>query len=43
LDCIEHGKASIVSAEVGSTATEILMAGYRSAATGKTVTLPLER
>jgi predicted dehydrogenase len=43
LDCIEHGKASMVSAEVGSTATEILMAGYRSAATGKTVTLPLER
>ncbi|MFV1967242.1 MAG: Gfo/Idh/MocA family protein [Pirellulaceae bacterium] len=43
LDCIEHGRESIVSAEVAAAATEILMAGYRSAATGKTVTLPLQR
>jgi hypothetical protein len=32
---------SVVSAEVGAAATEVLMAGYQSAATHKTVTLPL--
>jgi len=41
LDCIEQGKESVVSAEVAAAATEILMAGYQSAATHKTVTLPL--
>jgi predicted dehydrogenase len=41
LDCIEHGKQSAVSAEVAAAATEVLLAGYQSAATHKTVTLPL--
>jgi predicted dehydrogenase len=41
LDCIEQGKESVVSAAVAAAATEILMAGYQSAATRKTVTLPL--
>lgn len=41
LDCIEQGRESVVSAEVAAAATEILMAGYQSAATRGTVTLPL--
>ena len=41
LDCIEHGKESAVSAEVAAAATEVLIAGYQSAATHKTITLPL--
>jgi len=40
LDCIEHGEESAVSAEVAAAATAVLMAGYQSAATHKTVTLP---
>ncbi|MGD9853969.1 MAG: Gfo/Idh/MocA family protein [Planctomycetaceae bacterium] len=43
LDCIEHGRESVVSAEVAAAATEVLMAGYQSAATGTTVALPLPR
>jgi len=41
LDCIEQGRESIVTAELAAATTEILMAGYQSAATRKTVTLPL--
>jgi predicted dehydrogenase len=41
LDCIEHGKESVVTAEVAAAATEVLMAGYQSAATGTTITVPL--
>ena len=43
LDCIEQGQESMVSATVAAAATEILLAGYQSAASGKTVTLPLSR
>jgi len=43
LDCIEHGRASLVSAELGAEATEILMAGYQSAATGRTIERPPAR
>jgi predicted dehydrogenase len=37
LDCIEHGRPSDVSAEVGAAAVRTLMAAYRSAATGRFV------
>jgi predicted dehydrogenase len=43
LDCIEQGRASVVTTEIAAAATEILMAAYQSAATGKTITLPLPR
>ena len=43
LDCIEQGRASVVTAEIAARATEILMAGYQSAATGQTMKLPLPR
>ena len=43
LDCIETGRLSDVSVHVAATATEILLAGYRSAATGTVVDLPLPR
>ena len=43
LDCIEQGRPSVVTAEVAAAATEILMAGYQSAATGQTIKLPLPR
>ena len=42
LDCIEHGRASDVSAELASNATEVLLAAYRSAATGEVTSLPLD-
>jgi predicted dehydrogenase len=37
LDCIEHGRPSDVSADVGAAAVRTLMAAYRSAATGRFV------
>ncbi len=43
LDCVEQGRQSSVSATVAAAATEALMAAYQSAATGKTVPLPLPR
>ena len=43
LDCIEAGRASDVPAAMGAEATEVLLAAYRSAATGQVVTLPLPR
>jgi predicted dehydrogenase len=39
LDCVQTGRASDVPAELASHATEALLAGYRSAATGKIVEL----
>ena len=43
LDCIEQGRESDVPAEAGAQATEVLLAAYRSAATGEVVSLPLAR
>jgi predicted dehydrogenase len=43
LDCVEAGRASDVSAALGAEATEVLLAAYRSAATGEVVTLPMPR
>ena len=43
LDCIEQGRQSDVSASVATAATEVLLAGYQSAATGQVVALPLPR
>ena len=40
LDCIEDGKESVVSVEVAAAAMDVLMAGYQSAATHKTMKLP---
>jgi len=40
LDCIEHDRQSDVPAAVGAHAVEVIMAGYESAASGRTVTLP---
>ena len=39
LDCVQAGRASDVPAELASHATAALLAGYRSAATGKLVAL----
>ena len=43
LDCIEQGHESEVSASLAAATTEVLMAAYQSAATGKSVGLPLPR
>jgi hypothetical protein len=43
LDGIEAGRASDVPAALGAEATEVLLAAYRSAATGEVVSLPLPR
>ena len=43
LDCIEQGRESDVSAIVAAAATEVLLAGYQSSATGQVVDLPLAR
>jgi predicted dehydrogenase len=43
LDCVEAGRASDVPAALGAEATEVLLAAYRSAATGQVVALPLPR
>ena len=40
LDCIENGRQSDVSAELAAHATEILLAGYQSAASQQVVSLP---
>jgi predicted dehydrogenase len=39
LDCIEQGRQSDVSAEVGAEVMRVLMAAYESAATGRFVAL----
>lgn len=43
LDCVEQGRESDVSAMLAAHATEVLLAGYESAAKGHTVQLPLPR
>ena len=43
LDCVEQGRVSEVSVELAAAATEVLLAAYRSAATGQPVELPLAR
>lgn len=43
LDRIERGEASDVPAQIGAAATEVLLAAYKSAATGEEVKLPLPR
>lgn len=43
LDCIEAGRESDVSASVAASATEVLLAAYQSAHSGRTVDLPLPR
>ena len=42
LDCIENGVSSDVSVDLAAAATQILLAAYRSAATGESVDLPLD-
>lgn len=41
LDCIEGGKQSQVSVDIAAASTEILLAGYRSAAINQPIELPL--
>lgn len=43
LDCIENGRESDVSATLAAQATEVLLAAYQSAASGRSVDLPLPR
>jgi predicted dehydrogenase len=43
LDCLDAGRDSEMSVTEAALATEVLLAGYRSAATGEVVTLPLSR
>ena len=43
LDCIEKGRESDVPTALAAHVTEVLMAAYHSAATGRVVTLPLPR
>lgn len=43
VDCVERGKPAEVTAFDGAKAVEALFAGYRSAATGEVVRLPLPR
>ena len=43
IDCVESGVESEMSARDGAAVTEVLMAGYASAAQGNVVPLPLPR
>jgi predicted dehydrogenase len=43
LDCLDAGRESEMSAANAAKTTEILLAGYKSAATGEVIELPLER
>jgi myo-inositol 2-dehydrogenase / D-chiro-inositol 1-dehydrogenase len=43
LDCLDAGRDSELSAVEAAHTTEVLMAGYRSAATGEVVNLPLTK
>jgi len=43
LECLQAGRQSEISVELAAAATEILLAAYRSAATGQSVELPLPR
>ena len=43
LDCLDAGRDSEMNAAEAAKTTEVLLAGYKSAATGEVVTLPLSR
>lgn len=43
IDCILEGRESEINARAAAYLTEILLAGYQSAATGEVVTMPLPR
>ncbi len=43
IDCLDAGRDSEINAAEAAKTTEILLAGYRSAATGEVVALPLAR
>ena len=43
LDCLDAGRESDMSVTEAAAATEVLLAGYRSAARREVVTLPLPR
>ena len=43
VDCLDAGRESELSAGEAALAAEVLLAGYRSAATGEVVALPLSR
>lgn len=43
LDCLTTGTASDVPVELGAHAVAVIMAGYKSAATGRTIALPQQR
>jgi len=43
LDCVQHGRQSEISVELAATATEVLLAAYRSAAESRAIDLPLPR
>lgn len=43
LDCLDADRESELSAADAAATTEVLLAGYKSAATGEVVTLPLPR
>jgi predicted dehydrogenase len=43
LDCLDAGRESEMAAPEAALATEVLLAGYQSAASGEVVTLPLPR
>lgn len=43
IDCLEAGRDSEINAAEAALTTEVLVAGYRSAATGEVVTLPMAR
>jgi predicted dehydrogenase len=43
LDCLDAGRDSEINAAEAAKTTEILLAGYKSAATGEVINLPLPR
>jgi predicted dehydrogenase len=43
IDCIEHDKEPVMTPKFAAQFTEVILAGYKSAATGKEVSLPLPR
>ena len=40
LDCLEQNKESDVPVSMGAHVVEVILAGYRAAATGETVSIP---
>ena len=43
LDCLDAGRESEINAAEAAKTTEVLLAGYKSAASGEVVSLPLPR